>query len=80
MDEMFNWCCLGDIANGDKIIKAYSISQMARILVAAKGYSTKEALGIIALTFHLRPVLISESTEYVIVDDTAREWPDGLPE
>lgn len=80
MDEMFNWCCLGDIANGDKIIKAYSISQMARILVASKGYTIKQALGIIGVTFHLRPIDLSPATEFVIVDDTAREWPDGLPE
>lgn len=80
MDEIFNWCCLGDIANGDKIIKAYSISQMARILVAAKGWPIREALGYIAMTFHSRSSFITGATEFVIVDDTAREWPDGLPE
>ena len=80
MDEMFSWCCLGDIANGERIIRAYSLSQMARILVAAKGWPIREALGYIANTFHSRSTSINAATEFVIVDDTAREWPGGLPE
>jgi hypothetical protein len=80
MDEMFNWCCLGEMANGKKTIKAFSLSRMARTLVANRGCGLRQALQRIALTFFQKPELITEATEFVIIDDTASEWPRGLPE
>lgn len=80
MDDVFKWCCLGEMANGKKTIKAFSLSRMDRTLVAAQGYKIKPALEFIAWTFFQKPEPITESTEFVIIDDTASEWPRGLPE
>lgn len=80
MDDIFKWCCLGDVANGTKTVKAFSLARMARTLVAAQGYKLRQALEMIALTFFQKPELITEATEFVIIDDTASEWPNGLPE
>ncbi len=80
MDDLFKWCCLGEMANGTKTIKAFSLSRMARTLVANRGCGLRQALEMIALTFFQKPELIKEATEFVIIDDTASEWPRGLPE
>jgi len=80
MDDLFKWCCLGEMANGKKTLKAFSLSKMARTLVAAQGYKLRPALEFIAWTFFQKPELITEATEFVIIDDTASEWPNGLPE
>jgi len=80
MDDVFKWCCLGEVANGKKTIKAFSLSRMARTLVANRGCGLRQALEMIALTFFQKSELITEATEFVIIDDTASEWPRGLPE
>lgn len=80
MDDLFKWCCLGDVANGTKKVKAFSLSRMARTLVASQGYKLRPALEMIALTFFQKTELITEATEFVIIDDTSSEWPNGLPE
>lgn len=79
IDEIFQNCKIGVIPNGDHIITAISLSSMVRILVASAGYSHSQAAAFLAATFFHPPSTITESTEFVIVDDLGDNWPKGLP-
>ena len=78
IDPMFKHCRIGSIPNGDHQIEAISLTSMVRILVASGGYTPREAAGYIAATFFQPPSTITESTEFVIVDDLEANWPEGL--
>lgn len=79
IDPMFKHCQIGSIPNGDHQIEAISLSSMVRILVASSGYQPASAYRAIAANFLQLPSTITESTEFVIVDDLEANWPEGLP-